>query len=93
VILLSCVDFFQLLSVICVTFLPLLGYISQSVKLGTQILPTYRVFSVEELKEATRNFEWSSYIGEGSIGKVLLNDLLFMYNLFLDSRICCHHPR
>ncbi|KAJ1686135.1 hypothetical protein LUZ63_017525 [Rhynchospora breviuscula] len=45
-------------------------YISQSVKLGTQILPTYRVFSVEELKEATKNFERSSFIGEGSIGKL-----------------------
>ncbi|KAF3330911.1 putative inactive leucine-rich repeat receptor-like protein kinase [Carex littledalei] len=45
-------------------------YISQSVKLGTQILPTYRVFSVEELKEATKNFERSSFIGEGPIGKL-----------------------
>lgn len=68
------------------------GYISQSVKLGTQVLPTYRVFSVEELKEATKNFEQSSYIGEGSIGKVLLNDLLYIYTLFYDSRICCHPP-
>jgi hypothetical protein len=79
--------------VLCVILLLLLGYISQSVKMGTQILPTYRVFSVEELKEATRNFEGSSYIGEGSIGKVLLNDLLYVYNLFLDSRICRHLPR
>lgn len=45
-------------------------YISQAVKLGTQVLPTYRVFSLEELREATRNFERASYIGEGSIGKL-----------------------
>ncbi|KAJ3671494.1 hypothetical protein LUZ60_007573 [Juncus effusus] len=45
-------------------------YISQTAKLGTQILPTYRVFNVEELKEATKNFERSSFIGEGSIGKL-----------------------
>nr|CAD1820169.1 unnamed protein product [Ananas comosus var. bracteatus] len=45
-------------------------YISQAAKLGKQILPTYRVFSVEELKEATKNFEHSAYIGEGSVGKL-----------------------
>ena len=64
------------------TFLLFLGYISQSVKLGTQILPTYRVFSVEELKEATKNFERLSFIGEGPIGKVLTDDLFYVYNLF-----------
>ncbi|XP_020251894.1 probable inactive leucine-rich repeat receptor-like protein kinase At3g03770 [Asparagus officinalis] len=45
-------------------------YISQAAKLGTQVLPTHRVFSLEELKEATRNFERASYVGEGSIGKL-----------------------
>ncbi|XP_073013499.1 probable inactive leucine-rich repeat receptor-like protein kinase At3g03770 [Typha latifolia] len=45
-------------------------YISQAVKLGTQMLPIHRVFSVEELKEATKNFERSAYIGEGSLGKL-----------------------
>lgn len=45
-------------------------YISHAMKLGTQVLPTYRVFSLEELKEATKNFERSAYIGEGSIGKL-----------------------
>lgn len=49
---------------------PFAGYISQAVKLGAQVLPTYRVFSLEELREATRNFERASYIGEGLIGKV-----------------------
>ncbi|KAM0940627.1 putative protein kinase RLK-Pelle-LRR-VI-1 family [Dioscorea sansibarensis] len=45
-------------------------YISQAVKLGTQVFPTYRVFSLEELKEATKNFDQLSYIGEGSMGKL-----------------------
>ncbi|KAG6481897.1 probable inactive leucine-rich repeat receptor-like protein kinase At3g03770 [Zingiber officinale] len=45
-------------------------YISQTMKLGTQVLPTYRTFSLEELKEATNNFEQSAFIGEGSIGKL-----------------------
>ncbi|XP_010930133.1 probable inactive leucine-rich repeat receptor-like protein kinase At3g03770 [Elaeis guineensis] len=45
-------------------------YISQAMKLGMQVLPTYRVFSLEELKEATKNFEHSAYVGEGSIGKL-----------------------
>ncbi|OAY71817.1 putative inactive leucine-rich repeat receptor-like protein kinase, partial [Ananas comosus] len=45
-------------------------YISQAAKMGKQILPTYRMFSVEELKEATKNFEHSAYIGEGSVGKL-----------------------
>jgi hypothetical protein len=46
------------------------GYISQAVKFGTQIMPTHRVFSLEELKEATKCFERSAFLGEGSIGKV-----------------------
>ncbi|KAL5204103.1 hypothetical protein ABZP36_008974 [Zizania latifolia] len=45
-------------------------YISQAVKLGTQIMPLYRVFSLEELKEATKSFERSAFLGEGSIGKL-----------------------
>lgn len=39
-------------------------------KLGTQATPTCRQFSIEELKEITRNFDLSTYIGEGSAGKV-----------------------
>ncbi|KAK7271129.1 hypothetical protein RJT34_26773 [Clitoria ternatea] len=45
-------------------------FISQTVKLGTQTTSTCRQFSIEELKEATKNFELSTYIGEGSIGKL-----------------------
>jgi hypothetical protein len=46
------------------------GCISQAVKLGTQIQPLYRIFSLEELKEATKSFERSAFLGEGTIGKV-----------------------
>ncbi|CAJ1947604.1 unnamed protein product [Sphenostylis stenocarpa] len=45
-------------------------FISQTVKLGTQTTPTCRQFSIEELKEATKNFDLSNYIGQGSIGKL-----------------------
>ena len=51
------------------------GFISQTVKLGTQTVPTCRQFSIEELKEATKNFDLSAYIGQGSIGKVHFNPL------------------
>ncbi|KAL1564295.1 putative inactive leucine-rich repeat receptor-like protein kinase [Salvia divinorum] len=33
-------------------------------------LPSYRVFTVPELKEATKNFDQSSFLGQGSFGKV-----------------------
>ncbi|OVA15411.1 Protein kinase domain [Macleaya cordata] len=45
-------------------------FISQAAKLGTQGVPTYRLFSIEELKEATNNFDQSTFLGEGSIGKI-----------------------
>ncbi|KAK7336045.1 hypothetical protein VNO77_16573 [Canavalia gladiata] len=45
-------------------------FISQTVKLGTQASPTCRQISIEELKEVTRNFDLSTYIGEGSLGKL-----------------------
>jgi len=32
--------------------------------------PSHRVFSLEELKEATKTFEQSAFLGEGAIGKV-----------------------
>ncbi|KAK6155278.1 hypothetical protein DH2020_009526 [Rehmannia glutinosa] len=44
--------------------------ISQAAKMGNQSAPPYRVFSVEELEEATKNFDESTFLGEGSIGKV-----------------------
>jgi hypothetical protein len=54
-------------------FLFISGYISQTMKLGAQATPSSRPFSIEELKEITRNFDLSTYIGEGSIGKVTFN--------------------
>ncbi|MED6132263.1 hypothetical protein PIB30_017530 [Stylosanthes scabra] len=45
-------------------------FISQTVKLGSQATTTCRQFSIEELKEAARNFDISTYVGEGSIGKL-----------------------
>ncbi|KAK9066417.1 hypothetical protein SSX86_013739 [Deinandra increscens subsp. villosa] len=44
--------------------------ISEGEKLGTDRIPVHRVFSFEELKDATNNFHRSTLIGEGSTGKV-----------------------
>ncbi|PIN03858.1 Serine/threonine protein kinase [Handroanthus impetiginosus] len=44
--------------------------ISQAAKMGNQSSPSYRVFPVGELEEATKNFDQSTFLGEGSIGKV-----------------------
>jgi hypothetical protein len=49
------------------------GFISQAVKLGTQTTPTCRQVSIQDLKEATKNFNLSTCIGDGSIGKVPFN--------------------
>ncbi|KAK9272614.1 hypothetical protein L1049_002989 [Liquidambar formosana] len=51
-------------------FLANARYISQAAKLGTQVALVYRLFSLEELKEATNNFDQSTLIGEGFIGKL-----------------------
>lgn len=44
--------------------------ITQAAKLGTQSAPAYRVFSFEELGEATDNFDELAFMGESSIGKI-----------------------
>ncbi|KAL0344114.1 UNVERIFIED_CONTAM: putative inactive leucine-rich repeat receptor-like protein kinase [Sesamum angustifolium] len=44
--------------------------ISQAAKMGNQSALPYRVFSVEELEEATKNFDPSTFLGEGPMGKV-----------------------
>ncbi|CAN1246100.1 Probable inactive leucine-rich repeat receptor-like protein kinase At3g03770 [Linum grandiflorum] len=46
------------------------GYISQTTKLGTLGLPAYRTFSLEEIEDATNNFESSAFIGESSQGQM-----------------------
>ncbi|XP_050270837.1 probable inactive leucine-rich repeat receptor-like protein kinase At3g03770 isoform X3 [Quercus robur] len=49
-------------------------FISQAAKLGTQA-PICRLFSFEELKEATNNFDSSRFLGEGSMGKIYKGQL------------------
>lgn len=44
-------------------------YISQTMKLGTS-LPPYRTFTLDELKEATNNFDASTLISESADGQV-----------------------
>ncbi|KAG7016362.1 putative inactive leucine-rich repeat receptor-like protein kinase [Cucurbita argyrosperma subsp. argyrosperma] len=44
-------------------------YISQTMKLGTS-LPPYRTFSLDELKEATNNFDASTLISESLDGQI-----------------------
>lgn len=39
-------------------------------KLGALGLPPYRTFSLEEIEEATGNFDTSAFMGEGSRGQV-----------------------
>lgn len=39
-------------------------------KFGTVGLPPYRAFSLEEIMEATNNFDTTSFMGEGSQGQV-----------------------
>ncbi|XP_021775921.1 probable inactive leucine-rich repeat receptor-like protein kinase At3g03770 isoform X1 [Chenopodium quinoa] len=45
-------------------------YISEVSKSGTQGIPACRTFSMEELKEATMNFDKSALMGEGARGKM-----------------------
>ena len=45
------------------------GYISVTMKLGASLAP-YRTYALEELKEATNDFDAPSLIGEGSHGQV-----------------------
>ncbi|XP_043690989.1 probable inactive leucine-rich repeat receptor-like protein kinase At3g03770 isoform X2 [Telopea speciosissima] len=45
-------------------------YISQTTKLGALGLPAYRTFSLEELEEATHNFDSSTFMDEGSHGQI-----------------------
>ncbi|KAF9595676.1 hypothetical protein IFM89_002580 [Coptis chinensis] len=47
-------------------------FLSEASKLGTQGIPVYRIFTVDELKEATANFDQSMFMGKGSIGETKL---------------------
>ncbi|KAM7509806.1 hypothetical protein LguiB_008681 [Lonicera macranthoides] len=44
--------------------------ISQAAKLGRQGSKVYRAFTLEELEEATNDFDQSTLLGDGSIGKL-----------------------
>ena len=52
------------------TFLCFSGFVPQVAKLGTEGVPACRVFSLEELREATNNFDRSTFMGDGSKEKV-----------------------
>ncbi|MBA0844076.1 hypothetical protein Goarm_001201 [Gossypium armourianum] len=45
-------------------------YISQTMKLGALGLPPYRTFALEELEDATNNFDTTAFMGEGSQGQM-----------------------
>lgn len=45
-------------------------YISQAAKIGSEGMPVCRMFSLEELMEATNNFDKSTLMGQGSYGKL-----------------------
>ncbi|KAK6942457.1 Serine-threonine/tyrosine-protein kinase, catalytic domain [Dillenia turbinata] len=50
-------------------------YISQTMKLGALGLPAYRTFSLEELEEATNNFDSATFMGDGSHGQMYKGQL------------------
>ncbi|KAE8702345.1 putative inactive leucine-rich repeat receptor-like protein kinase [Hibiscus syriacus] len=45
-------------------------YISQIMKLGALGLPPYRTLSLEDLEDATNNFDTTAFMGEGSQGQM-----------------------
>ncbi|KAJ7956071.1 Tyrosine-protein kinase [Quillaja saponaria] len=45
-------------------------FISEASRISRQVLPMYRSFSIEELKEATDNFDNSAFMGESLYGKL-----------------------
>ncbi|MFS7971563.1 putative protein kinase RLK-Pelle-LRR-VI-1 family [Helianthus anomalus] len=45
-------------------------FVSEAAKLATEGIPEHRLFSFEELKDATNNFHSSTLIGQGSTGKI-----------------------
>lgn len=60
------------------------GYISQTMKLGALGIPAYHTFSLEELEEATNNFDTSAFMGEGSQGQVYQSGVnIYLFFFFL----------
>lgn len=67
----------------CLMF-TLSGFISEASKLGTEGMPLCRLFSFEELTEATNNFDKSTILGEGTYGKVTAKRALYCFtDMFL----------
>ncbi|PON95317.1 Tyrosine-protein kinase [Trema orientale] len=62
-------------SVVCSELVTNARLISQAAKLGTQGTPVCRLFSYEELREATNNFGKSIFLGEGFTGKLYKGNL------------------
>ena len=50
-----------------------IGRVPQTTRLAAIGLQPYRIFTLEEIEEATNNFDQSNLIGEGSEGKVKNN--------------------
>ncbi|XP_009797737.1 probable inactive leucine-rich repeat receptor-like protein kinase At3g03770 [Nicotiana sylvestris] len=50
-------------------------YVTQAMKLGSLSLPSYRTFSLEELKVATNNFDAATFIGNNSDGQTYRGQL------------------
>ncbi|KAJ8620747.1 hypothetical protein MRB53_029276 [Persea americana] len=48
---------------------PNASYVPHALRLGPTGLPPYRIFTLEELEEATNNFHPSNLLGEGSMGQ------------------------
>ncbi|XP_022871596.1 probable inactive leucine-rich repeat receptor-like protein kinase At3g03770 isoform X2 [Olea europaea var. sylvestris] len=61
---------FYLISLFKLHFSFLLGSISDAAKLDSQRTQAHRLFSLDELKAATNNFDKSTLMGEGSTGKM-----------------------
>ncbi|GAB4848010.1 hypothetical protein Ancab_002670 [Ancistrocladus abbreviatus] len=59
--------------------------ISQAAKAGTQGATAYYSFSLDEIEEATNSFDVSTFLGEGSIGKVYRGRLLNGVNVAVRS--------
>jgi hypothetical protein len=47
-----------------------IGRVTHTTRVATLGLPPYRVFTLDEIEDATDNFDQSNLIGEGSQGQV-----------------------
>lgn len=68
----------------------MLGYISETSKFGTEDLPVCRQFTLEEIVQATKNFDKTAILGESSLyGTVsFMTSLVFSPSSILILRLC-----